>query len=103
MQRTIPPTLEIRARVLRLPVALRQRIAGRLILIGQELDQFTLAVSAIKRRYKRLNEAHRAIERTRVAPLLKVVRSVEMPVAIFRGLILVKTQVNSQSDFVQRA
>ena len=75
VQRTVPPALEVRAGVLRLPVALGQFVAGCLICIGQELDQFALAVSAVQRSNQRLNKAHRTIEAARIAPLLKVVRS----------------------------
>ena len=102
VQRTIPPALEVRAGVLRLPVALGQLVAGCLVFIGQELDQLALAMSAIKRSNQRLNKAHRAVEGAGIAPLLQVVSSAHVPVAILRGFILIEPEMHPQSNFVQR-
>ena len=74
MQRLAPELLEVRARVLLLPVGANEIVAGRVGLTGEQRDEFDGALAVVKRRNQRLNDADGAVVGARVAPGFEFVR-----------------------------
>ncbi len=65
---------------------------------GQHRHQFVRALAVVQRGNQRLHDAHRAVVSAGVAPGLEIVGLVHVPLAEFRGLVLVETEVHPQRN-----
>ena len=98
MQRLAPEHLEVRTRMLLLPIAAQQLVSGRFRLTGKKRHHFVNAFSAVQRRNQRLNHAQRPVIRPRIAPGFQIVRFVDVPQAKLSRFVLVKTHVDPEWD-----
>src|SRR6185369_5612575 len=79
MQRLAPPAVKV-AGVLTLPIGLKQVVGDGFGISAEPDDEFILRLAAIQRRNQGLDKADGAIGGASVAPLLKVMGAVDMPV-----------------------
>src|SRR5580658_4034651 len=99
MQRLAPELLEISTRVLLLPVGARQIVTGGVGLSVEQRDKLDGALTVIKRSDQRLDDADRAVVGASIAPRFEFMRGIDVPLAEFRGFVLIKAVVNAQRDF----
>ena len=98
VQRFSPEGVEIGAGVLLLPVGLHDFVAARCRPAGEHGDQFVRALAVVERRDQRLHDAHRAVVGAGIAPGLQIVRFVHVPLAEFRGFVLIKPEMHAERN-----
>ena len=81
-----------------LPIRSHQLISGRFRLPRQQRHQFVNAFSSIQRRNQRLNDAYRSVIGSRITPRFQVVRLIDVPLAEFGRLILMKPEMHAQRN-----
>ena len=84
--------------MLLLPVGLHDFVPAGIGLPGEHGNQFVRALTVVERRDQRLHDAYRAVVGAGIAPRFEIVRLVHVPLAEFRGLVLIKPQVHPERD-----
>ena len=84
--------------MLLLPVGLHDFMSAGVGLSREHRNHFAGALALVQRRNQRLNDADGAIVGAAVTPCFEIVGLVDMPVAEFRGFVLVKPEVHPERD-----
>src|SRR5438105_10518915 len=101
MEAAPPECLEIRSGVLPLPVALDDRVAGGIWLVGKRGQYFVHRMPVGQRSDERLQDRDATVKRAHVAPALERVERGNVPVARGGRLVLEKSEVYPRLDLVQ--
>src|SRR5580658_5519639 len=96
-----PPSFEIAAFMLIRPVALDDFLAAAQRHVGKHRQNFVGGTSAIKRLNQRLLQGNGTVESAPIAPRFQVMRFGEPPLADFRSLVFVKTEVHADGSFAE--
>ena len=78
-----------------LPVSADQVVACGIRLAGKQRNEFDRALTGVKRRDQRLDDARRAVVSAGVAPGFKFVRLIDVPLTKLRRFVLVEAEMNS--------
>src|ERR1700728_1036782 len=82
-----------------LPVGAHQIVTVRIGLSGKQCDEFDGALAVIKGSDQRLNNADGAVVGACIAPSLKFMRLIDMPLAEFGGFVLIEAVMHAQRNF----
>src|SRR5204862_1325343 len=101
MQRLLPARLELIAKDLR-PCRAHERLCGRIDHSPEHGDDLRQRASAVERTNERLNDCRRSIYCTRVVPAFERMGQRQMPMAVQRGLIMIKARVNARGNSLEQ-
>ena len=69
---------------------------------GNDVDELVFAAPVVERRNQRLNQAGRSVDGACIAPLLQIMRGIDMPMAELARFILIEAVPHPQWNLVHR-
>ena len=102
MERPTPCALELSGELV-FPIVADDLVRAALGLVGQRREDLVGGLTGVERRDQRLHDRSGPVEGARVAPGLEEVRFRDVPVAERGGLVLVRAEMDPETDLVERA